>query len=245
MEDPVQALAPVEARRGPGGGWTATYRLVAWATGDSMVAAVTLGVTDSAGARTSYRIRLPLPVVRSVLPADSALHLPRPAKAVIPIALPDGGVRGWLLPVLLLAALLSAIAWVVLRRRRGAIALPGDPRDAALARLREIDREGLLARGEIVLYHVRVSRVLREYLAVRGLGGEDQTSSELLASARQGGVSDASVRDLERLLRQADLVKFSGAYAPDPRDTGEFGAGVARWIRGWPEGALPARQEAA
>lgn len=247
MADPVEAVAPVEASGDSSGAWSGTYRLVAWSTGDSMTAAITLGVTGPDGERTSYRIRVPMPVVRSVLPADSALHLPRPAKAVIPIATPDAGRRGWLLPVLALAALLGLIAWGLLRRR-GGMALPADPRDAALARLKEIDRAGHLERGEVVLYHVHVSRVLREYLAIRGLGGEDRTSSEILTGARAAGMPKELLQGLERTMRQADRVKFSGSVAPDPAVARAFGGDVARWIRAWPAPAgapVGARSEAA
>jgi hypothetical protein len=228
MIDPVEARGPVQVALDSAGGWSATYPLVAWSTGDSMVAAISIGVRDSTGELEHYRVRMRLPVVRSVLPADTTLHVPKPAKAVIPIAAPAPSPRGWIVPALLLGALLGLLGWIVLRRRRQTVLRPMDPREAALARLAEIEAAGHVGRGEVVAYHVRVSRVLREYLAA-------------------GGVGETTARDLERLLRQADRVKFSGSDAMAGREaTASFGETVRGWIMAWPPPAAAApRREAA
>lgn len=249
MIDPVEARGPAQVGRDSAGAWTATYPLVAWSTGDSMVAAISLSVRDSAGALEQYRVRMPLPVVRSVLPADTTLHLPRPAKAVIPIASPAPSPRGWMVLAILLAALLGLLGWIVMRRRRQTILEPMDPREAALARLAEIEAAGHLGRGEVVAYHVRVSRVLREYLAARDVG-EDLTTTEVMDRARGGMMGETTARDLERLLRQADRVKFSGSDLMAGREaTASFGESVRGWIMAWPAAAsaiaAPPRREAA
>jgi hypothetical protein len=250
MVDPVEARGPVQVARDSAGAWTATYPLVAWSTGDSMVAAISLGVRDSAGVLQHFRVRLRLPVVRSVLPADTTLHVPKPAKAVIPIAAPAPATRGWIVPALLLAAVAALLGWIMLRRRRQTVLPNMDAREAALARLAEIEAAGHVGRGEIVAYHVRVSRVLREYVAARGLG-EDLTTTEVIARGRRGLMGEGTARDLERLLRQADRVKFSGSDAGVGREaTAAFGGNVRGWIMAWPAATSSApagsrREEAA
>jgi hypothetical protein len=233
MTDPVEARGAARIVADSSGAWTATYPLVAWSTGDSMVAAISLTVTLPSGEPAGFRVRVPLPVVRSVLPADSTLHVPRPAKAVVPIAVP-GRPRGWLLPAALLAGLLAAVGWLVLRRRRYSVAPAASPREAALARLAEIEEERLLERGEAVEYHVRVSRVLREYLARVGMGGEELTTTETMAAARGAAMAEAEAAELERLLRQGDTVKFAEAWVVGAGPMRSFGADAKQWISAWP-----------
>jgi hypothetical protein len=245
--EPVEAVDSVSVARDSAGAWTASYRLVAWTTGDSMFATIPFRVRTADGIIRDLRVRVRFPRVASVLPADSSLHIPRPAKAVIPIVVPGAARRGWLLPAALLFALLAGIVWLAVRRRHLAGGTPLDPRAAALARLDAIERERLPERGEGLAYHVETSRVLRQYLAARAGWGEDLTSTELLAELRGTSSDEAINRELERILRRADRIKFSGAGSPiEAAASAGFGAAVRGWIVEWPpvEGPAP-RAEAA
>jgi hypothetical protein len=248
LVEPVEAIDSVRVRRDSLGAWIATYRLVAWTTSDSLVAAMPIRVRSPDAAVQDLRVRVKLPFVRSVLPADTSLHVPKPAKAVIPIVVTGPTPRGWLVPAILLATVLAGIVWLVIRRRTPLTAGPVDARAAALKRLAEIEQERLLERGEVHAYHVRTSRVLREYLlAVAGLG-EDLTTTEVLWSMPRDGSGPAVVDELERLLREADRVKFSGAARGAAfTGGGTHGEAAGRWIVAWPAagGAGPGRRSEA
>lgn len=233
--EPVEAVDSLRVARDSAGTWSATYVLTAWTTSDSLVASFPFRVRAADGSFEDLRVRLVLPHVLSVLPADSTLHLPRPAKAVIPIAVAGPTSRGWLAPAVLLLLVLAAIVWLALRRRASAFAEPTDPRSAALARLREIETEGLPERGMAHEYYVRTSRVLREYLRATGGWGEDLTTTELVLALESAGMDVALRRDVALLLRESDRVKFSGEVARGavPRQD-SFGEAVGGWIEEWP-----------
>lgn len=241
LVEPVEGVDSVRVRRDSADSWTASYQLVAWVPSDSLVASIPFRVRAADGSSRDLRVRVDLPHVRSVLPADSSLHQPRPARAVMPIVVAAPVIRGWLVPGLLLLLVLVGILWFLLRRRTLLAAAPTDPRAAALARLRAIEAEGLLARGEVHTYHVRTSRVLREYLAAAAGLGEDLTSAEVLGVMSAGGTDRKTLAALERLLREADRVKFAGAASAGGGGSGRtHGEAVAEWIAAWPADAAPA-----
>lgn len=249
LVEPVQAVDTLRVARDSTRGWTATYTLAAWRTSDSLVASFPVRVRPPQGAARDYRVRVRLPFVRSVLPADSALHLPKPAKAVIPIVLRGPVPRGWFLPAILLLIVLAGVAWLALRKRGAVLTKPASPRAAALAALEAIDRERLPERGMAHEYHVRTSRVLRQYVSAEGRGGEDLTSTELLASLRRAGADEGLLNELARMLGEADRVKFSGTAGRDEVEASAVhGEALRRWISEWPPApAAPssARAEAA
>lgn len=249
LVEPVQAVDTLRVARDSTAAWIATYTLAAWTTSDSLVASFPVRVRPSQGDARDYRVRVHLPVVRSVLPADSALHLPKPAKAVIPITLRGPVPRGWLLPAILLVIVLVGVAWLALRKRGTVLTKPASPRATALAALEAIDREHLPERGMAHEYHVRTSRVLRQYVSVAGGGGEDLTSTELLASLRRAGAHDELLDQLARMLRETDRVKFSGRAGRDEvAASAMHGEALRRWISEWPHAPMatsPARAEAA
>ncbi|HEX5581124.1 MAG TPA: hypothetical protein VFX39_06060, partial [Gemmatimonadaceae bacterium] len=93
---------------------TAVYRLAAWDVGEQRFELGAVTVISDGVAR---EMRLPVlrVVVRSVLPADSALRVPKPARALWEFP------RPWWIPWLvglLALLLLLLILWWFLRRRR-------------------------------------------------------------------------------------------------------------------------------
>ena len=233
--DPVEAADSLRVTRDSVGRWTATYSLRGWFPADSLVARLPFRLVRADGSRQDHAVRVQLPAIASVLPEDSALHEPRPAKAVLPVSIPTTAGRAWLLPAGLLAALLLGAIALAIRGRRHYHPAPADPRDLALAELAAIEAQLLTGRGELDLYFVRTSRVLRRYLAqVAGLG-EDLTSSELLRIAATEGLPGEAMGDLRSLLRAADRVKFAGAAAAaDPEAARSYGAALRHWVQRWP-----------
>jgi hypothetical protein len=139
---------------------TATYRLTAWDTG--RLAIVLGNVRISMG--TLVR-DIPLGginvFVASVLPADTALHVPKPARELLAVPAP----WWWWLLIALAVALVVALLWWWWRRRRGVAAMtPVDAYEEALAAFARVESLGLVAAGERGRYVALMVEVLREYL---------------------------------------------------------------------------------
>jgi hypothetical protein len=205
----VQALGPRVLRDGPRSDaefveHQAEYSVAAWDTGG--LAILRGGVVVQQGSATRNISLQPYRVyVRSVLPEDSALRVPKPVRPLIETSV----FPWWILAATLAAAIIAWRLWVWWQRRRGQ--LPPiqvvDPYEAAM---REFDRIGSLSlvesgeRGRYVSLMVDVARI---YLARRfPVARLSHTSTELLSSIR----AEATVpRDaLMRLLNEADLIKF-------------------------------------
>lgn len=133
----------------------------------------------------------------------------------------------WL--VLITAVLITGVAalfwW---RHRRQSVSdgdrLPPDPAVTARLALEQLLAADLVRRGEIKLFHVRVSDILRHYIEERfGLRAPGRTTEEFLGelgSARGNGVDSNTIclpaehkSTLKDFLSQCDLVKFA-RYQP-------------------------------
>jgi len=183
---------------------SAAYRLAAWDVG-----AQSLGLPDvtvKLGTQTGYVSLASRTVfVKSVLPADSTLRVPRPPRP--PIALTP---FDWLPWIVALAALIAAgliwRIWVWYQRRKNT---PPDPYSAAMREFDRITAMRLVETGEPEKHLALTTDVMREYLAARVPEIErSQTSSELLLAVAP--IHEA-VRELGEILWRADLVKFAGA----------------------------------
>lgn len=194
---------------------TATYRLAAWDVG---IQPVRLGnvtvVTDQArGAGQPVSLARLQVFVRSVLPADSALRVPKPAR-------PLWEVRPF--PWWILAALLAALAiglgiwWWMRRRRRPRPAVVIDPYVRAQREFTRLESMGLLDAGERTRFVALVVEVLRDYLAARfSDAGLALTSRELVAVMRHH--PGVSAEHLARVLHEADLAKFAAFALSEDR----------------------------
>jgi hypothetical protein len=203
--EPVDPVQVREERRGDVIEAVATYRFLAWETGDVVIpiATVRLRMPD----RTQdLSLGEPHIFVRSVLPADSAQRVPKPARAFL--FLPN---RVWLLWVLIGAGFLVAglVGWL-LHRRSHRVVPPLEPyADAqrAFGRLAALD---LVGAGEPARHVTASADIVREYLAARDpRAGMALTTTELLAVVR----ADGSVPEfrLAALLAAADSLKFEHA----------------------------------
>lgn len=184
----------------------ALYHLVAWDIGTQPLRFPDVRVTFEGQER-----RPPLGgasvFVKSVLPADTSLRVPRPARPLI--VLP---VFNWLRWLALLAALIAiALAWWAWRRYRNRPKPPVDPYVRAQQEFARIEARRLLETGEPEEYFAAMVDVTREYLAARvpGVRRSDTTRELLRRMQPREGVE----AELPRLLDRADMVKFARADA--------------------------------
>jgi len=154
--------------------------------------------------------------VKSVLPADSSLRIPKPARPLI--VLP---VINWLLWLGLLAAAIAAVLlWWAWRRYRNRPKPPVDPYVRAQQEFARIAARRLLEDGQSEEYFAAMVDVAREYLVARIPGvRRSDTSSELVRAMKP---RDGVEAELPRLLDEADLVKFARAEIAreDAREAG-------------------------
>lgn len=206
----VQSLVPPLVRNGTDTldyeDRVALYRLAAWDVGRLPIRLGDVLVQTDDDERS---VALPLPslFVRSVLPADSALRVPRPARPIIdpPVPLPWWY---WLLAALL--ALLGLGLWWWFKHRRRDQGPTGDPYADAELDFQRIEKLHLIDAGEPGRHAALMTDVVRRYLASRVAGASlAQTSRELLAALR--GAPTVNHQRLEALLAAVDPVKFAAA----------------------------------
>ncbi|MGI9078445.1 MAG: hypothetical protein ACR2G6_14125, partial [Gemmatimonadaceae bacterium] len=185
---------------------TAQYRLVAWDTGGLHSALADVMVSGRADQRVSLAdARV---YVRSVLPRDTTLHVPKPARGIF------ASERPWwyrLLAGLLALALAGLFLWAWWRRRRRRGAGAGEETDAFAHAEREfarVEAMGLLEAGERGRFAALMVDVLRDYLALRvDAAHPSLTSSEMIRALESR--PDIPAQRLALILGEADLIKFA------------------------------------
>ena len=239
---PVDSVRVIPGRSGEPP--IASYSLVAWVAGAPLRAQAPVRVALPDGSAATYLLPLRLPVVRSVLPADTAGVEPRPARGLL--AVPGAGRPLWPWIVALTALLAAGVAWLLRRRRPQVQEEEPTPRERALAALDRIaaERGG---RAEADVLYAGATRALRRYVGeLEASWGADLTTRELLTTLGSEGVAPDVREELWRLLQHADGVKFA-RYSPTAEEVEAFLAGARRWVRAYPpaEGSLPGEREAA
>jgi hypothetical protein len=143
--------------------------------------------------------------VASVLPADTTLHVPKPARDVLGIPAPWWL---WLLVALAIAVIAALIWWWLRRRQRLELITPIDPYEEALAGFARVQGLGLVEAGERGRYVALMLEVLREFLArIDERADLALTTSELLSAIQASPLIPAN--RLAALLVEADLIKFA------------------------------------
>lgn len=239
----VQALDPMTTRTAEGDfvDVTATYRLAAWQLEQQPI---DLGdvIVRTGATRTVAPIPGASVYVQSVLPPDSSLHVPKPAKPII--ALPVSPWLRWLLIALGLLAL-GLLAWWLWRRWQARRGRSGDDVDAygwAQREFERIEALGLVEAGERGRFVALMADVMRDYLVRRVPGAHPSlTSTELLAQMREAPVVPAE--RLANVLEEVDLVKF--ARRPVDAERARSLAKETRTLVADVEQAEAARREAA
>lgn len=204
----------------------ATYHLAAWDVG---TLPIRLGEVLVQTDDDERRVQLTLPslIVRSVLPADTALRVPKPARPLLPVRAPYPW-WWWLLAALAIIALGLGIWWW--RRRRGELPPPGDPYGDAEHEFDRIEKLRLVDAGEPGRHAALMTDVLRRYLAARiEHASLALTSVEMLAAAR--GAPGISHERLQRLFAAVDAIKFARAPV-SPADARKLGAEAREIVRG-------------
>jgi hypothetical protein len=182
----------------------ALYHLVAWDIGAQPLRLGDVRIS-SAGVQRTAPLSGASVFVRSILPADTSLRVPKPPRPLI--TLPVFNWWPWL--ALLAAAILGALAWWAWRRYKNRPVVPVDPYERAQREFAQIEKERLIEAGRPADQVARVVDVLREYLAARVPGvRRSDTTSELLAAMRP---RDGVEAELPALLEQSDFVKFAQA----------------------------------
>jgi membrane protein implicated in regulation of membrane protease activity len=182
----------------------ALYHLVAWDIGVQPLRIPDVRVTFGKEERRPSLAAASV-FVRSVLPADTALRVPKPPRP--PIILP---VFNWWPWIALVAAIIAAVLlWWAWRHYRNRPKAPVDPYVRAQRELERIEKLRLIEEGRAALYLALVVDVVREYLAARvqGVRRSDTTTELLRAMQPHDGVE----AELPALLERADMVKFAKA----------------------------------
>jgi hypothetical protein len=227
---PVQSLAPPTVVDGAdtldAADRVAVYRLAPWDVGKLQIRLGEVLVQTDDDER---RVAIPLPTlfVRSVLPADSSLRVPKPAR---PLLEPRAPVPWWWWLAAALAALVIGLAiWWWRHRRRGEPGPTGDPFADAESAFDRIERLRLVDVGEPGRHAALMTDVARRYLADRFADVSlANTSGELLSAVR--GVATVPHERLRRLFGAVDPIKFAAAPigANDARSLGAEARAIVR-----------------
>jgi len=227
----VEALDPRQEQQGPDSTsleLTAGWRLAAWDTGDQL-----LRLGDIVVRADGRERRIPLSalkvVVRSVLPADTALRIPKPQRALFEFGRPWWH---WLLAILAAIGIIGLLWWWWYRRRRRRKGEVEDPFAEAESEFERIERLGLVEAGERGRYVALTVEVLRTYLARRiPEAHQSLTTGELLISVRESPT--VPVNRLALVLADADLVKFArrATTAERARELGTEARGIVGAVR--------------
>jgi len=91
---------------------------------------------------------------------------------------------------------------------------PRPPHEVAYEALEQLRQSDLLARGEIKLFYIHISEIIRRYVEGRyGIDAMEMTTTELLERLRQDTMPEEHVLLVQEFLEACDLVKFA-KYIP-------------------------------
>lgn len=227
---PVQSLEPPTVRDGSDTlDYTdriATYRLAAWDIG---TLPIRLGEVLVQTDDDERRVQLTLPslIVRSVLPADTTLRVPRPARPLLPVRAPIPW--WWWLAAALAVVALGLGLWWWRRRRTGELPPPGDPYGDAEHEFERIEKLRLVEAGEPGRHAALMTDVLRRYLSARiEHASLALTSAEMLDAVR--GAPAVPYDRVERLFAAVDPIKF-GRSPVTPNETRQLGNEAREIVR--------------
>ncbi len=200
------------------------YLITSFDSGRYEVPPVYAELRNESGLKRFYSDYAPLEVMRvRIAPADTTakfFDIIDPYRA--PVTMGD------IMPWILLAIVVAAIAWLAIRYFRRFMKKEGEseiiiiPDPAHVIAFRELERlreAKLWQNGEVKLYYTRLTEILRQYLEnrFRVYSLELTTSETLEALIRSGFKKDGSYNQLKEVLTNADLVKFA-KYTPEPSE---------------------------
>jgi hypothetical protein len=147
-------------------------------------------------------------------------------------------------PWLVLPAAAMLALWIGRRRRHRAPVAAADPavpaesapdaRRTALGRLRAIEAAQWPSQGEVARHYEEVANVVRDFLAEsEHIQARELTTRELFRTLARHHLADPVLERGQRLLAEADLVKFAAAR-PGMEAAREFLAGARAVLEQWP-----------
>lgn len=206
----VAMRAPVRVRttdRGQVRIEVATYELAAWDLGS-----LPIGLPDVQVHLGTNTLRVPLAAtrvnVKTVLPGDTTLHKPKPAKALFPRVVPWWE-RWW--PALAVVAGLLLLWWLWRHRRQASTMKSRAPLDVyarAMHDFERLERLSLVDAGEGGRYVALAVEVLRTYLSARVPAATlSHTTPELVVVLADD--IRVPIAQLLTLLEESDGIKFA------------------------------------
>ena len=123
--------------------------------------------------------------------------------------------KGWILwsaGGVAVLAIASLLIWRRRHREKMVAEIRKSPLEVALSALEQLEKDDLVAKGELKEYYGRVSSILREYVEGRyGLQAPERTTEEFMEDLRRdsGTLSKEQKSLLEKFLMHCDLVKFA------------------------------------
>ncbi len=204
--EPLDPVIVVDTLRGEVREYTARYRFVAWRVGPLRIPLAPVMI-ERDGRQQQLDVGPPPLEVVTVLPVDTTLRTPRPARGIFT----KQATPWWLWGLGLSVPMLLAAAWAWRRwsQQRADTAPVLSPEQEARAAFEALEALGLPAMGEPTRHAIAAAAILRAYLAATRVGDDGGlTASELVAAlAPQDDDPDARVR---ALLERLDAVQFAG-----------------------------------
>ncbi len=149
--------------------------------------------------------------VTSLLPENVAELDVKPI--VGPLQLPDQGFNAWLLPIFALVLVCLGTGGYFWRRRKPKkIKIVRKPaHELAYEQLEQLIAADLIKKGQVKLFYLKISNILRHYVENRfGLHAPERTTEEFLMELSTDGLLNPDQKKLlQAFLTHCDLVKFA------------------------------------
>lgn len=197
------------------------YTLTAWTPGKVTLPAIAFSWTTTGRRKGVFRTEPAAIQVDSVLAREKDPKEMRPPKGFIGFR----SVWPWIWAGLAVLSVAALIWWWRRRRIRaeaaagGAPAVPArPPEETAREALEELAASGLAESGEIKLFYIRLSDIVRRYIEGRfGISALDRTTAELLPEIRRNPALSRLAPEIRNFFEDCDLAKFA-KYIPKPED---------------------------
>lgn len=197
----------------------ATYLLEPYLSGTYTIPAMSVSYHDREKTLADTQIATDeiTVAVHSLLDPDMNSGKIRDIRPPLPLP-PDRILQFYTAGLVLLLVLLAAAGFYYWKIKKTG-KLPGEvhirPEETALLALENLLAEDLLAQGQVKLFHLRISDILRRYIENRfGLKAPDRTTEEFLTELSQSNSSGHALLGIHKnllneFLTQCDLVKFA------------------------------------
>jgi hypothetical protein len=140
----------------------------------------------------------------------------------VPITFAD--LLPYLIGIVIVGLFIFAIYYFVKRKKKAVAEIYSAPKrpahELALEALQSLESEKLWQRGEVKLYHSRLSDIIRMYIENRfNILAMESTTYEILEDLNRKNINGSLTHDLLEMLTTADLVKFAkGQPLPNEND---------------------------